>query len=237
MRHARLASSVIIRSRLQENAHALDPAASRDQHPDSRSLIRSARGLSRSARGLIRSAAGPDPSTARAHEHGRHRGHQRCSLLHRDSRPVEQRTGPVRPRLYARRQSSSGSGFAAHEGGARRVPLARLCLCRLRLQRPGMGGKGGNRGNRGAAALLHREARRALGNLHHRAFDGRPHHDGHHRALSRGVPGRDAHVRSARGGRRLPEQRPVRHAGHVRGDVPGHDRLTGTSPAPRPEAR
>ena len=187
----------------------------------------------RRGRAASRAAARP----ARACERRRPGRHQRRSLLHRGPGPVEQGTGDVHPRLRGGQRQAPESGVHAPESAARCVPVARLCLCRLRLQRAGLGGQGSDRGHRGAAALLRVEARRAGGDLHHRALDGRPHHDGHHRALSRGLPGSDADVRSARGGDRLPQHRRLRHAGDVRGALSGHHRFTRTSPAPRRSTR
>ena len=90
----------------------------------------------------------------------------------------------------------------------------------------GLGSQGSHRGHRSAAPLLRGEARRAGRDLHHRPFDGRPHHDGDHRAISRGLSGRDADVWSAGGGGRFPQHRPLRHAGDVRGALSGHHRFT-----------
>ena len=171
-------------------------------------------------------AARTGACTARARDDRRQRRHQRRSLLHRDPGPVEQGAGDVRPRLRGGQRQAPKPGVHASQGAARCVSVARLCLCRLGLQRAGLGGQGSHRGPRSAAPLLLVEARRAGRDLHHRTFDGRPHHDGDHRALSRGLSRRDADVRSAGGGGRLPQHRPLRHAGDVRGALSGHHRFT-----------
>ena len=88
-----------------------------------------------------------------------------------------------------------------------------------------MGGEGRDRRDGSAAAPFRGETWAAVGDLHHRPLDGRTHRHGDPRAAAGGLSGRAAVVRTARWRSRLPDRRPVRHAGDVRSNLPGNDRI------------